>query len=136
MNKKTLESRFKYRFIPMFVLLGITVIVACSFVVYWTFASDYFIANYRINQMRYWELPPQSEFLSFETQLFGGSSNFLEGRLTISSHETLEEIQAFYETNYGVNCLGDVMIVASSQAVVLDTPIRYTICNIIQIGGV
>jgi hypothetical protein len=134
MNKKTSTSWLKSHPHAMLIAVGI-IILACFFVFYATFASDYFIANYRINQMRYWELPPQSEFISFETQMFGDSSNFLEGRLTISSRTTLQEVQEFYETNYGVNCLGDVMIVASSQAAVSDTPTRYTICNIIQIDG-
>jgi hypothetical protein len=55
----------------------------------------------KVNQMQTWDLPPNSEFVSFETESrVGGTQHYVWGELTILSSLSLEEIQDFYWTNY------------------------------------
>lgn len=55
----------------------------------------------KINQMQNWELPPDSEFVSFGTESrVGGTMHFVWGELTIASSLSLEEIQIFYWIRY------------------------------------
>ena len=55
--------------------------------------------------MRFWELPPQSEFVSFEMEVVGGgNSEWVRGQLTIRSYLPEEIIQEFYRNKYHPNC--------------------------------
>jgi hypothetical protein len=117
------------------VMLCIVIILCClsSYIVY-VFAAPEIEARFEIYQMRFWELPQGSEFVSFEMRSTGGgTAGWIEGTLTVSTILSENEIREFYLNHYNPRCfidatpLGVEMIGQPQNGLTF-----YEICNVWQ----
>lgn len=85
--------------------IGLSPVVCFAAFLFWGFGIEPLISEIqafaKINKMEYWELPPDSEFISFESWAGGGGTmTWVSGEMIIASYLSQEQIRDFYWTHY------------------------------------
>lgn len=58
-------------------------------------------AHAYLQQMKQWEIPPESDYIDFTTYNSGGGNTcWIVGRVTIESQLSADELQGFYNSHY------------------------------------
>lgn len=136
MKQKSKSSPSKFtKFVKIILLLFASLITGAFFFIGWGMWHYYFypfsVAEREVKAMRHWELPAESEIISFETEVIGASSSYVMGELTIRTTLSETEIADFYHANYQPDCLGFEIV----RQVEIDEDIQntYLICHVVEI---
>jgi hypothetical protein len=87
-------------------LIGIVSIVGCCFLILLAVHMAWHPCPFcSVSQMEYWELPPNSELVTFEEYSQGGTNQWWVGELTILTTLAEEEVKIFYRSRYQPDCV-------------------------------